>query len=241
MTFSGSEGWSCGMGTCAGGIPTSVHWTFFFVWMFQIIFTIIMYASSWKYILNITILWGPVLILTILLHEWGHVARNRSFGGTCSSIMLWPLGGFSNTDIEKGTCLQEFWVALFGPLTHIPQLFVWMLIMALCAPQGLSYYGDGLDVKAIDEGGAGIWFAQLSKGALDLNIMIFFLNLLVPAYPLDAARMLAAMSVHCGLSIVRAAWMLLIVGGVMGALALIYGIISLISGSGPGTNYRVRT
>lgn len=234
MVFSGAEGWSCGLGTCVGGIPTSIHWSFFLVWLLQIIISIIQYSSSWKYIVNIVVLWGPVLILTVLLHEWGHIRRNRSFGGTCSTIVLWPLGGFSNTNIENGTCLQEFWVSLCGPLMHIPQLAIWTLIMALCAPQGLSYYSSGLNVPAIDEGGAGIWFAQLSKGALDLNIMLFVMNMVIPAYPLDAARMMAALAVHCGMTVVRAAWMLLIAGGILGLAALIYGIISLISGSGMG-------
>lgn len=240
MPMSGSEGWSCGMGTCFGGIRTTVHWSFFLVWIFQIVIVIIQYTDSWKYIINIAVLWGPVLLLTVLLHEWGHIVRNRSFGGTCSFITLWPLGGFSNTNIENGTCLQEFWVAMCGPLMHLPQLVVWTLIMALCAPTGINYYGDSLDVPAIDEGGAGIWFAQLSKGALNLNIMLFFLNMLIPAYPLDAARMLAAMSVHCGLSVIRAGWMLLISGGVLGVVALIYGIVALVNGSGPGKNVTFR-
>lgn len=202
-----SLGWSCTCCTC-GQLPVSIHWTFFFVWILQIVIAVIQYSDSWKNAVNVAVLWGPVLALTALLHEWGHVVRNRSFGGSCTYIVLWPLGGFSNTSISDGTCLQEFWVALCGPLMHLPQMILWMIVLALAAPNGLDYYSTNGGVPALDDGGAGIWFAQLSKGALDLNIMIFFLNLLVPAYPLDAARMLAAMSVHCGLPVLKAAYLL---------------------------------
>jgi hypothetical protein len=156
------------------------------------------------------------------------------FGGTCHYIVLWPLGGLSDTNIENGTCLQEFWVALCGPLMHIPQFVVWVVVMALSSPQGLDYYKSGLNVVAIQDGGAGIWFAQLAKGSIDLNMMLFFLNLLVPAYPLDAARMIAALSVHSGLSVHKSAWLLVVVGGVLGFAALIYGIIAVIQKSSIG-------
>ena len=91
---------------------------------------------------------------------------------------------------------------------HVPQMAVWVVVMAVCAPNGMDYYQQGLDIPLINDGGFGIWFAQLAKGALDLNIMIFAMNMVVPSYPLDAARMLASIAVHCGLSVLRAAYLL---------------------------------
>jgi hypothetical protein len=108
------------------------------------------------------------------------------------------------------------------------------IVMAIAAPNGLNYYSSPASVPQLQDGGVGIFFAQLAKGAIDINMMLFFMNLLIPAYPLDAARMLASMGVHCGLSIPRAAWMIVIVGGLLGAGALIYGIIGLITGSEMG-------
>jgi hypothetical protein len=122
-----------------------------------------------------------------------------------------------------------------GPLMHIPQIFFWVLLLAFVAPGGLDFYGAGLDVAALQNGGFDYFIAQLSKGSIDLNLMLFFLNLLVPAYPLDAARLLASMGVHCGLSVVKAAWMLCIVGGVLGVASLIAGIIGIIKSWQYGT------
>ncbi|KAL3930159.1 MAG: hypothetical protein SGARI_004563, partial [Bacillariaceae sp.] len=165
-----------------------------------------------------------------VFHEWGHVTRNKLFGGTCHYMVIWPLGGFSDTYLENGTCLQEFWVALCGPLMHLPQFAIFVVVMAIAAPNGLDYYSSPASADQLQAAGADLFFAQLMKGAIDVNMMLFFLNLLVPAYPLDAARMLAAMSVNCGLSVVKAAWVLVIVGGLMGLGALIFGIIGLITG-----------
>jgi Zn-dependent protease len=237
MAYSGgSDGWTCPcFCCCCAGVPVRAHWTFFFVWILQIVISLIQYKFDyWVYIVNIAVLWGPLLALICVLHEWGHITRTKTFGGTCHYMVIWPLGGFSDTNIENGTCLQEFWVALCGPLMHIPWFIIFVIVMAISAPNGLDYYSSALDVQAIQNGGAGIFFAQLCKGAIDMNMMLFFLNLLVPAYPLDAARMLAAMSVHCGLSVVRAAWMLVIVGGLLGLAALIFGVIGLITGHSLG-------
>jgi hypothetical protein len=202
--------------------------------VFQVIFAVIQYSSSWKYILMIATVWGPALVFVLLFHELGHIWMTRFFGGSCTYSMLWPLGGFGDCDIVGGKCIQEFWVALAGPLMHIPQFFFWLLIMALCAPGGVDYYGSTFNIDEFDDAGADIWFAQMSKRTLDANILIFALNLLLPAYPMDVARMVAAMCVNCGLSVDTAAFVLVVVGVILGVVAVIYGILSLISGEGPG-------
>eukprot|EP00879_Flechtneria_rotunda_P010141 GHRR01010599.1.p2 GENE.GHRR01010599.1~~GHRR01010599.1.p2 ORF type:complete len:200 (+),score=40.60 GHRR01010599.1:1064-1663(+) len=38
---------------------------------------------------------GPILLVTVLLHELGHCLAARSVGGTAHSILLWPLGGLA--------------------------------------------------------------------------------------------------------------------------------------------------
>jgi Zn-dependent protease len=195
---------------------------------------VIQYSGSWKYILMVATVWGPALLFVVLFHELGHIWMTRHFGGGCTYSMLWPLGGFGDCEIVGGSCIQEFWVALAGPLMHIPQFFLWLTIMALCAPGGVDYYGSTFDIDEFDAAGANIWFAQMAKRTLDANLMIFAINMLLPAYPMDVARMVAAMCVHCGLSVDTAAFVLVVVGVILGVVAVIYGIISLISGEGPG-------
>ena len=77
----------------------------------------------------------------------------------------------------------------------------------------------------------------MAKRTLDINIMIFVLNLIIPAYPLDAARMVAAMCVHCGMTIEKAGYVLVVIGAVLGFVCLMLGIFSLINGGGYGLFY----
>ena len=213
-------------------IPISVHWTFWFNFVFQIIVTVLnkSFQSSWKYILLIVILWGPLLLFIVYLHELGHLYANRKYGGNCSGSVLWPLGGFSATHIPLCTCMQEFYVALAGPLTHIPKFFLWLLIMSLASENGIDYYKLQFNINEFNNGGADEWFAKLAKEALNIEMLIFFLNILVPAYPLDASRIVAAVCVQCGMSVDRACLTLIIIGGAMGLGSTIFGIIELING-----------
>ena len=216
------------------GIPISLHWTFFLLLIIQLIFAGI-YSQSWKYCLITFVLYGPILFFMVLLHELGHAWRCRSFpGGSVESIMLWPLGGFTECHVEKGTFFQEFFIAACGPLTHIPQIFLWLLIMAVSTPQGLSYYRKNHSVKTLDNGGAGIFFAELARQAMLLNIILLALNVVVPAYPLDGARLLASFCGMLRLKITKIATIVFLAGMIVGLFALVIGIVLITSGGGPG-------
>lgn len=41
------------------------------------------------------LLLGPVLLLTVLIHELGHCLAARSVGSEVQGILLWPLGGLA--------------------------------------------------------------------------------------------------------------------------------------------------
>ncbi len=60
---------------------------------------------------NMVLLWflllGPVLLLTVLVHELGHCLAARSVGSEVQGILLWPLGGLAfigKTPGPKGGC-----------------------------------------------------------------------------------------------------------------------------------------
>lgn len=131
--------------------------------------------------------------------------------------------------------MQEFWIALFGPLMHIPLFIIWIIILAVVAEEGSSYYGNaGFSVDRLDSEGAEEWFSQLAKRSLDVNIMIFCLNLLLPVYPMDIATMIATVCGHFGLSIASTSYVLVAVGGLFGLILVVVGIIYLVGGDGPG-------
>lgn len=226
----GGEGWSLWLGAW-WGVPVRAHWSFFALMVIQIIFSLLSYKSG-KYAGLQALLYGPVLLVTVLLHELGHTGRCRAYEGVVRSIMLWPLGGLSDCNIEGGTCLQEFFVALCGPLMHIPQIFFWLAVMAIAA--GTGYFSQDFDIDAFDEGGADHFFGRLAYQALFLNVLLLAINLLVPAYPFDATRLVASMSVHCGMSVAKAALMVVFAGCAVGIISLVLGIVFLVKGEGPG-------
>jgi Zn-dependent protease len=219
------------------GAPVSIHWTFWFNFLIQLVFAIINHSSSWKYIVLICTVWGPFALMIVYLHELGHLFANKKYGGYCTSATLWPLGGFSDCYIENCTCMQEFFVALAGPCTHIPQFFLWLVIMGTASQYGVNYYGRGFNIEEFDAGGADEWFAKFAMEMLNFNMLLFFLNLFVPVYPLDAARMVASLCVQCGMSTDRACLVLVFVGGMLGLGCTVYGIISLIGSVDNGLTF----
>jgi hypothetical protein len=236
MPYTGGEGCATGCGRCFGGIPVSVHWTFWFISIFQILISILYYQSP-IYILCIATAYIPILFVTILIHEYGHIWRTRACGGSCSHILLWPLGGFSNCHIPGGTCLQEFSVALCGPLMHIPQIVVWLVIVAIVAPDGVSYVNREFDINEFENGGVKLFFAKLGQQAFVLNMMIFIMNMFIPAYPMDCVKALAAILVHFGLPLLTTAYTVAIIGLVLGFVCFIFALNAMFNKTGNGFTF----
>ncbi len=51
--------------------------------------------SSWTAVGFAAILYGPLLLVTVLIHELGHSLAARRLGGHAEGILLWPLGGLA--------------------------------------------------------------------------------------------------------------------------------------------------
>ena len=84
--------------------------------------------------------------------------------------MLWPLGGFNDCTVPNGSCMQEFCIALAGPMMHIPLMMLWVIVLAVCADEGVNYYGSaGFNVDDLDREGAGEWFSQLAKRSFQME------------------------------------------------------------------------
>lgn len=146
-------------------------------------------------------------------------------GGQVGDIVLWPLGGFvicGPAETVKG----DFLVALAGPLTHLPQMAVWLIILAIIEGGDFSNLSRYVDQNAS-------FGASLCSQAFYVNVVLFVFNLFVPAYPLDGGRCLGAGLVMCGLDVVKAAMFTGVIGMVVAAAFVIWGIIDLIQGA-PG-------
>jgi len=79
MTDNSGYGCAVSLGSCCCGIPIRLHYTFFLLLGLE-------FFAAWRkwnninYLLFVIVLYGPVLLVTIIVHELGHAAANRKFG-----------------------------------------------------------------------------------------------------------------------------------------------------------------
>ena len=121
------------LGSCIAGIPITLHYTFFVLCGLYFVDAFLSHRSDYPvFMLFVVILYGPVLFVTILIHELGHALMTKRLGGEVGGIVLWPLGGFAlcgPVDSLRG----ELKVALAGPITHVFQGLVWWIVYASLA------------------------------------------------------------------------------------------------------------
>ena len=150
---------------------------------------------------------GPILFGTVLIHELGHCWATYRIGGMVEGILLWPLGGLAFIG-HSGEAKEDLFVAVAGPLTHIPQMIVWVILLAASAD------GDA----TLNFSGA--FFADLCRHAIVINLSLFLFNLFCPAYPLDGGRILVSCMLLCGVPVGTTANITVAVSAIFGLLII---------------------
>lgn len=113
-----------------------------------------------------------VLFTCVTLHELGHSAMAMHFGYEVESITLWLLGGIAKPAEIPRNWVQEFWIAVAGPIVNL-------VIVIGCAVGLVALPPADIVV-----------FLLLYLGLLNLGLATF--NML-PAFPLDGGRVLRAL------------------------------------------------
>ncbi|KAK3246338.1 hypothetical protein CYMTET_44122 [Cymbomonas tetramitiformis] len=152
------------------GIDILVHYTFPAI---CVLLTILAVPAGAFIVLLTAILFGPVLFVTILLHELGHCWAAIRTGSTVHSILFWPLGGLAFIG-HSNTPKDDLKVSAAGPATHIPQTLLWGALL-------IGFYQTSFDAA---------FLKALCFGAIQINVSLFLFNLFIPAYPLDGGRIL---------------------------------------------------
>ncbi|PNH00507.1 hypothetical protein TSOC_013667 [Tetrabaena socialis] len=205
------------MGRIAG-IPIRLHLIFLVVLALQLL-------GSLQYGLPQVLLWsillGPVLLLTVLVHELGHCLAARSVGGQVDGVLLWPLGGLAFIGHTAGP-KADMWVAVAGPLTHVPMVGIWLLLLLPAFHASTGSWAINLDMPWPSSGH--LWHA-VCVGAIIINLSLLAFNLLVPAYPLDGGRLLVDALLAAGVAPRLAAGITVGVAVPLGLLVLVYGIL----------------
>ena len=125
-------------------IPIRLHLSFFLLLGLQMVLSLLGAGNVYPmYLLFTVVVYGPILFLTIFVHELGHAwaARNVLSGSSgdeaavVEEIVLWPLGGYTvygpvqeENEIQqgRGSALKgDLKIAFMGPFMHIPMGLIW--------------------------------------------------------------------------------------------------------------------
>lgn len=215
------------MGTAATlfkvfGIEVRVHWSFVLI----LAYGAFAYSSGASDPV-IGALYGVLVILLLFvcvtLHEFGHALVAKYFKVNVPHITLLPIGGVASLERMPDKPLQEFFIAIAGPLVNfvISALLFPLLLLSQSMqgqPFSLNNIGDLLN-------------RMQSPGLANLLIYLVITNLglgifnLLPAFPMDGGRILRAL-LAMGMSYVDATRIAVFVGRVMAALFALWGILN---------------
>jgi len=186
------------LGACIRGVHIRLHWSMFMLVFVSLLFSLIR-TDPWIVALFNFLLDGPILFLTVFLHEIGHVLVTLRLGGEVTDVVLWPGGGLTVTGPNDGSLRNDFIAAIAGPLMHIPMTIVWLLLIVICEQSTDRDRGDSIADAPV------IFFWNLALYALRLNILVLLANVIIPVFPFDAGRILGDLLMMIGLSISTAA------------------------------------
>ncbi len=162
------------------GIPVKVHWTFGILILFV---TYTAFTNGFKLWQGVGfVLYTFVLFFCVVLHEYGHALTARRFGVATKDIILSPIGGIARLENMPEKPIQEFFIAIAGPLVNL----------VIGSVLGLAlYFGTGqlMPEFAFARFDDPIEFARY---VLWINLALFLFNL-IPAFPMDGGRILRSL------------------------------------------------
>jgi Zn-dependent protease len=197
------------------GIAVRLHWAMLLV--YGVYFTQAAGWGGWRGV-GLMAVTQAILLVSILFHEFGHCWMAIRHRGHAERIIIWPLGGYSVVEYDRGP-RQQFQVAGIGPLSSL-------LLSAICfgilAATGIPL--RWVHIQPLEQWyPAGFTLTQtflLHAGRLNLLLALF--NILVPAYPLDGGQVLFSL-LSMRLGRLRAA-------GVMAAISIPFGLLIAFGG-----------
>lgn len=159
------------------GVPVRIHWILIIFAVFFI------FRDNDPLAFRYNCAFVGILLITVIVHEFGHALMAVKVGGRAHKIILWPLGGLAFTSHNRG--LEEsLKITLAGPLTHIPlalSFAAWALVLG--APPSWKMFSPMMG----DMPSADFWPTILMIG-VKVQIFMLLFNLFVPAYPLDCGH-----------------------------------------------------
>ncbi|MEY3368791.1 MAG: hypothetical protein RI973_1946 [Bacteroidota bacterium] len=169
------------------GIPVRVHWTTA-LWLIPLGYLI------WEGVMRPgEVVWlllaGISLMLSILLHEYGHALMARRYGVETRDIILLPIGGLARLNKLPEKPLEEVLIALAGPLVNFGVALLLLPYLLLVMVPGLRESGPPMPAAI-----TGNYFFFLPL-VFAMNVGLGIFNLM-PAFPMDGGRVFRALLAH---------------------------------------------
>lgn len=203
---------SLGVGRYAG-IKVQIHWTF---WLLFVFVAFMVYSAGGT---ATDLLWNfafiTLLFLCVIFHEFGHALMARKFGVGTRSITLLPIGGLASLKEMPENPMEEFYIAIAGPLVNV----VIALLLYPFVP--LENY-IGQDPEVLQEQLSMIDGSNFLFFLFFVNIALVLFNML-PAFPMDGGRVFRAL-LSLKMGRIRATRVAAAVGKFLAFLFFIYGL-----------------
>jgi len=127
-----------------------------------------------------------LLFAIVLLHELGHSFAAQYYGVTVKQIVLLPIGGVAQLAEIPEKPIQEFVIAIAGPLVNFALAFL-MLFVGLIFGQSIGL----ADPSALLTNMFELTTSSVFTYVFGANIFLGLFNL-IPAFPMDGGRVLRA-------------------------------------------------
>jgi Zn-dependent protease len=184
-------------------IPVHLHWSF------GLIFLYALWIGYENNLDPLGTLWliGFFLALfgCVLLHEYGHSLTARRYGIETRDIILTPIGGIARLERMPEKPMQEFLVAIAGPLVNVAIALLLLGVSVLVFQgerweffkwffeQQFAFSGGDDSAEVLEETGlepSGLLFYLPALIATNIGLVLFNL---IPAFPMDGGRVLRAL------------------------------------------------
>ena len=159
------------------GIPVQIHWSFGLLF-FYVLYVGNSTGMNWQG-MGFFALFLLALFVCVVLHEFGHALAARRYGVQTQDIILSPIGGIARLNKLPDKPIQEFVVAIAGPLVNVA--------IALLLGLGIYFFADGNFIPDDDQRTVFNDVSNFIPMLFLLNIALVGFNLL-PAFPMDGGR-----------------------------------------------------
>ena len=165
------------------GIKVQIHWTFWLLFLFVGFMVFANEGSISELIWNFIFVFA--LFFCVVLHEFGHSLTARKFGIGTRSITLLPIGGLASLEEMPENPLEEFYIAIAGPLVNV---VIALLLFPFASVE--SYIGQ--DPEVVQQQLSAINAGNFLFYLFFVNVALVLFNML-PAFPMDGGRVFRAL------------------------------------------------